>query len=124
MTDPRREAPAVRPGRHDLDADLFTEAEKLAIQREAQHAAAASGRRVAGLAVQQYLAHERCTEACSAAGHPGHRTAVDPARRRGGRGTSAAAPADVHPRVSDLWAWLGLGEPVRGSDPQGRNRSS
>jgi hypothetical protein len=121
MTDPRRVAPSVRPGRRDLDADLFTEAEKLAIQREAQHAAAASGRRVAGLAVQQYLAHERCTEACSSAGHPGHRAAADPSRRPD---TGVARPpSDVRPRISDLWAWL-AGGPAGGSGHPGRNRSS
>lgn len=84
---------------------LFTEAEKLAAQREAQHAVAASGRRVAGLGVQQYLAHERCTEACSAAGHPGHHPVGAHGGTQHGR-TQQRTPPDPHPRVSDLWSWL------------------
>jgi hypothetical protein len=121
MTEPRRRADSPRTGRVPPGPVEFSEVEKLAAQWEARHAVAASGRRVGGLGVQQYLAHERCTEACSAAGHPHHRPpAHDDAEKSsaGGRprpgARRAAAPVDAKPHLSDLWGWLGGGGPGSG----------
>lgn len=107
MTGPGTRA-SGRPGGEEPDLSQFALAEKLAAEWEARHFAAA--RRTGGLGVPQYLAHERCTEACSS-GHHGHRRepAATSHRSAPGPGTTRAAPPDVRPHLSDWWGWLGGG---------------
>ena len=103
MTAPGGRGPARGASSATPEPNPFAEAEKLMAEWEARHDLAASGRRPAGLGVSQYLAHERCTEACSTAGHPQRRArAEESARDR----RPTAAP-DPHPHLSDLWGWLG-----------------
>jgi hypothetical protein len=101
MTGPASGEPSERPGREDPDLSQFALAEKLAAEWEARHFAAA--RRTGGLGVQQYLSHERCTDACSSAGHPDRHREAASARRR----QEHPAPVDSKPHLSDLWGWLG-----------------
>jgi hypothetical protein len=101
MTAPGRRGPARDPGSATPEPNPFAEAEKLMAEWEARHDVAASGRRIGGLGVSQYLAHERCTEACSTAGHQHRRPRAQERDRR------PSAPPDPHPHMSDLWGWLG-----------------
>ena len=100
MTAPDDRGPADGPATGSPDLNPFATAEKLMAQWEARHAVAASGRRVVGQGVPQYLSHERCTEACSSPGHHGEREHRTKARKE------HRPPPDVHPHVSDLLAWV------------------
>jgi hypothetical protein len=113
--------------RGDPDLSPFATAEKLAAQWEAQHSRPTPGRRTAPLGLSEYLAHERCTEATSAAGHPHHRPHRDDAEKPstgGGRprpgARRAAAPVDAKPHLSDLWGWLSGGGRGGGGSGSGR----
>jgi len=99
------------------DQNPYAAAEKLLAQWEARHAATASGRRIVGPGVSEYLSHERCTEACSSAGHKRHHGEEERAKAR----KQHRPPPDLHPHFSDLLAWM---LPVNGSsdDPPDRPR--
>ena len=113
MTAPDTRGPSDGPAPGSPDLNPFATAEKLMAQWEARHAVAASGRRVIGQGVPQYLSHERCTEACSSPGH-----AERPARSR--RAAQHRPPPDVHPHFSDLLAWVLPATP--GDDGAGKRR--
>ena len=110
MPAPDTKGPSDGPVPGAPEQNPFATAEKLMAQWEARQAVAASGRRVIGQGVSEYLTHERCPEACSSAGHKGH---------HGEQGERARArkqhrpPPDVHPHFSDLLAWV---LPVSGED--------
>lgn len=96
MTAPDSRGPSEGPVRGSPDLNPFATAEKLMAQFEARQALAASGRRVVGPGVSEYLTHERCTEACSP--HTEHHRARRERQHR--------PPPDAHPHVSDLLAWV------------------
>ena len=110
MTAPDRRGPSDGPVPGSPDLNPFATAEKLMAQWEARHAVAASGRRVVGQGVPQYLSHERCTEACASPGHA--------ARSR--RAAQHRPAPDVHPHFSDLLAWVLPATP--GDDGAGKRR--
>ena len=113
MTAPDRRGPSDGPVPGSPELNPFAAAEKLMAQWEARQAVAASGRRVVGQAVPQYLSHERCTDKCSSPDHPEHA-----ARSR--RAAQHRPPPDVHPHFSDLLAWVLPATP--GDDVPGRRR--
>ncbi len=116
MTAPDTQGPSGGATPNPADLNPYATAEKLMAQWEARHAVAASGRRVVGQGVPQYLSHERCTEACSSTGHHGEREHRSKAPKQ------HRPPPDVHPHFSDLLAWV---LPVSGEDDgtgRGRDR--
>jgi hypothetical protein len=98
MTAPDRRGPSDGPVPGSPELNPFATAEKLMAQWEARQAVTASGRRVVGQGVPQYMSHERCTDACSSPGHAEH------ARSR--RAAQHRPPPDGHPHFSDLLAWV------------------
>jgi hypothetical protein len=110
MTAPDSRGPSDGPVPGSPELNPFATAEKLMAQWEARHAVAASGRRVVGQGVPEYLSHERCTEASSSPEHA--------ARSR--KAAQHRPPPDVHPHVSDLLAWVLPATP--GDDGTGRRR--
>ena len=110
MTAPDQRGPSDGPVPGSPELNPFATAEKLMAQWEARQAVAASGRRVVGQGVSEYLSHERCTDACSSPGHREH------AARR--RAAQHRPPPDVHPHFSDLLAWVLPATP--GDDVPGR----
>jgi hypothetical protein len=103
MTAPDPRGPSSGPTPGAAEQNPYAAAEKLMAQWEARHAVAASGRRVVGQGVSEYLSHERCTEACSSTGHKRHHGEdEDRAKAR----KQHRPPPDVHPHFSDLLAWV------------------
>jgi hypothetical protein len=103
--------PSDRPARERPDPIAFSAAEKLAAEWEARHDVAAVGRRSTGLGVAQYMAHERCTEACTPSGHAQarrHNPAGEASRAEASGEAEVHRPPrpDPHPHASDLWGWL------------------
>ena len=113
MTAPDTRGPSDGPVPGSPDLNPFATAEKLMAQWEARHAVAASGRRVVGPGVSEYLIHERCTEACSSPAH-------DHARAK--RAKQPRPAPDTHPHFSDLLAWVLPANPP--DDVPGKRRRS
>ncbi|SDX83905.1 hypothetical protein SAMN05661080_01404 [Modestobacter sp. DSM 44400] len=96
MTAPAPGGPADRKRQPAVEPVLFSEAEKLMAQWEAQHTVIAAGRRLGAVSVPQYVAHTRCSESPPTATPGGHHR--DRTQRR--------PPPDPHVHLSDLWGWL------------------
>lgn len=101
MTPSAQDGPAGRKSRPDAEPVLFSEAEKVMAQWEAQHAVQAAGRHLGAVSVPQYMAHTRCAES-----PPVFPPDSTPRARSGRRGREHRPPPDTHPHLSDLWGWL------------------